>query len=309
MTSPPSSPLAEEDYEAIEAAVMETSRGRWFLAEYARRNRHSDTLAVLSALERLERMVRRDRSGELHEGLRTDLLGMSKAMGRLRGELSSLRPDGATAGRLGDAGDDLDQVVTATETATQDILAAAERVQEIAWILREHGVDPLQCDGLDQRATEIYLACSFQDLTGQRISRVVATLRDVEARIEHALESSGLDAPLAARRPTPSSDSHLLHGPARSGEGLTQIAVDDVIREKAEPTAPQAPPTAMPLVELEEIILEPVPPPAVMRPPVRIVGATALALAPEPEPLLEPIPTSRIDFADLSFAEKAALFS
>ncbi|MDZ5448351.1 hypothetical protein [Labrys sp. ZIDIC5] len=49
--------LSEEDYGAIEAAVMETARGRWFLAEYARRNRNADTDAVLAAIRRLERLV------------------------------------------------------------------------------------------------------------------------------------------------------------------------------------------------------------------------------------------------------------
>ncbi|PRH86635.1 hypothetical protein C5L14_15025 [Labrys okinawensis] len=49
--------LSEEDYGAIEAAVMETARGRWFLAEYARRNRNADTEAVLAAIRRLERLV------------------------------------------------------------------------------------------------------------------------------------------------------------------------------------------------------------------------------------------------------------
>ncbi|WP_413993440.1 hypothetical protein ACMDCR_15920 [Labrys okinawensis] len=49
--------LSDEDYGAIEAAVMETARGRWFLAEYARRNRNADTDAVLSAIRRLERLV------------------------------------------------------------------------------------------------------------------------------------------------------------------------------------------------------------------------------------------------------------
>jgi hypothetical protein len=49
--------LSPDDYNAIEAAVMETARGRWFLAEYARRNRHADTEAVLGAIRRLERLV------------------------------------------------------------------------------------------------------------------------------------------------------------------------------------------------------------------------------------------------------------
>ena len=49
-----SQPVQKADFNAIEAAVMETARGRWFLAEYARRNRAADTAAVLEALARLE---------------------------------------------------------------------------------------------------------------------------------------------------------------------------------------------------------------------------------------------------------------
>nr|HEV8010677.1 hypothetical protein [Bradyrhizobium sp.] len=44
----------EEDYEAIREAFMETSRGRWFLGEYARRNRNTDTRMVLDAVARIE---------------------------------------------------------------------------------------------------------------------------------------------------------------------------------------------------------------------------------------------------------------
>ncbi|WP_137391991.1 hypothetical protein [Rhodoligotrophos defluvii] len=50
-------PVREEDYELIEQAVMETPRGRWFLAEYARRNRAADTRILLDAIKRLERVV------------------------------------------------------------------------------------------------------------------------------------------------------------------------------------------------------------------------------------------------------------
>lgn len=50
-------PLSLDDYEAIAAAVQETERGRWFLAEYARRNRAADTAQVLEALSGLERKI------------------------------------------------------------------------------------------------------------------------------------------------------------------------------------------------------------------------------------------------------------
>jgi hypothetical protein len=54
--------LSDSDYAEIEAAVMETARGRWFLAEYARRNRQADTRMLLDALARLEQVVREERA-------------------------------------------------------------------------------------------------------------------------------------------------------------------------------------------------------------------------------------------------------
>ena len=56
MTTPiPHIGLSEWDYSLIEAAVMETVRGRWFLTEFARRNRVADTQVLLDALARIER--------------------------------------------------------------------------------------------------------------------------------------------------------------------------------------------------------------------------------------------------------------
>jgi len=52
--------LQLEDYENIEAAVMETARGRWFLLEYARRQRASETERLLQAIERLDRRISRN---------------------------------------------------------------------------------------------------------------------------------------------------------------------------------------------------------------------------------------------------------
>src|SRR5215471_11409465 len=48
---------SEEDYEAIREAFMETARGRWFLDEYAKRNRNSDTRMVLDAVARIEETI------------------------------------------------------------------------------------------------------------------------------------------------------------------------------------------------------------------------------------------------------------
>lgn len=55
--TPPPPGLTESDFERIEAAVLETERGRWFLAEYARRIRETETSGLLSALGRIERTL------------------------------------------------------------------------------------------------------------------------------------------------------------------------------------------------------------------------------------------------------------
>jgi hypothetical protein len=52
----------DEDFEAIEQAVLETERGRWFLAEYAARNRRSETTTLLASIAKLEKAV----ASELH---------------------------------------------------------------------------------------------------------------------------------------------------------------------------------------------------------------------------------------------------
>jgi hypothetical protein len=57
-TTPSPSPQDDAEYEAIHAALMETARGRAFLAEYARRNRRADIAALLAASERIEATMR-----------------------------------------------------------------------------------------------------------------------------------------------------------------------------------------------------------------------------------------------------------
>src|SRR3954454_6273203 len=152
---PVPAPLSDADYEAIEGAVMETARGRWFLAEYARRNRNADTTMLLKALDRIEAAMRGERSVEPVDRIRFDLLEMSKAIARTKAEIAAIKPDAEHHGKFGEATEELDSIVQATESATSDILAAAEQVQEIAWTLREQGLEPEVCDVLDGKATDV----------------------------------------------------------------------------------------------------------------------------------------------------------
>ncbi len=98
-TVPPPA-TADTDYDAICAAVTATARGRWFLDEYAKRNRHSDTSQVLAAIARMEAAVVGDRaqqaSRQAHQEVRIELLEMARTIAQTRAEVAESRPDRAT---------------------------------------------------------------------------------------------------------------------------------------------------------------------------------------------------------------------
>jgi chemotaxis protein CheZ len=146
---------------------------------------------------------------------------------------------------------ELDHIVEATEKATSDILATTEEIQEVAWTLRERGTDIGLCDKVDPRATDIYTACSFQDITGQRTDKVVRALRFIEQRINAMIEIWGVDDiaakvdDIAGRMQNFASsalrqEAELLHGPQARGKGLKQHDVDRMLTVQGETAAREA---------------------------------------------------------------------
>jgi chemotaxis protein CheZ len=236
-------PPTEADYDAILAAVMETMRGRWFLAEYAQRNRTADTRLVLSAIARVEEKLQEARPAAPAapaDRLRLDLVEMATAIAKTRSEIASIKPEGDHKGSLTEASEELDSIVHATERATSDILAAAEQVQEIAWTLREHGIDAEACDALDRRSADIYTACSFQDLTGQRTRKVVEVLRFLEQRINAMIDIWGDTIPASEAQSNRPPVPHIHDAPG--AEHLDQPHVDEIMPSGAAAAPRPAPP-------------------------------------------------------------------
>ncbi len=238
------SPLRESDYEAIEAAVMETEKGRWFLFEYARRHRSADTDVVMEAIGRLETLLKRERRPDA-DRIRLDIGEMKDAIERTKLEIAQIKSDGRSPlSRFDRASNELDAIVEQTEGATSEILGSAEKIQELAWTMREAGVDNALCDEVENLTTNIYMACSFQDLTGQRTQKVVQVLRYLENRInamidiwgmdEDEVKSSSADQRVAVNAHDTRPDAHLLNGPALAGEGVEQNIVDDLLVEDAD---------------------------------------------------------------------------
>ena len=71
----------QKDFETIEAAVLESPRGRWFLSEYTRRNRAADTLMLLEAIAKLERGIAEHSPDQVSEELAAGLQGLSQSIG------------------------------------------------------------------------------------------------------------------------------------------------------------------------------------------------------------------------------------
>lgn len=240
MTEPSKTPEAAipemEEYDTIEQAVMETNRGRWFLSEFARRNRNADTERLLEAIERLSQVQAQGVAQSRLDILRRELQEMSASIEQTRHQIAAIKPAESGNDRIMAATEELDAIVTATERATSDILGATERLQEIGERLREQGADADLCDEIDTHATGIFMACSFQDITGQRTTKVVQVLRYLEQRVNSMIEIWGADSAQPDQSRVPGMDetdkrpdAHLLNGPQKEGHGVEQEEIDRML--------------------------------------------------------------------------------
>jgi chemotaxis protein CheZ len=166
--------------------------------------------------------------------LRNELHALSRAIQDTKAEIVALRPADQEGDKLLAVANELDAVVEATEGATETILESAERIDELAQSLRlaaSDDRDKEMADEIQERAVTIFEACNFQDLTGQRITKVVNTLKYVEERVEAMIAIWGAEA-LAAVAPPPDTekegDEALLNGPQLGENGISQDEIDNM---------------------------------------------------------------------------------
>ncbi|PTM38804.1 hypothetical protein [Bosea sp. 124] len=164
-------PLSETDYEAIEAAVMETARGRWFMTEFARRNRQADTIQLLGAINRIERVVGIGLPEPVPE---PDISEAAALIADLRIDLERIS---------GKAEERASGLAARIETAAGIIVQATESMQEAAWNLREAGANETLCDMLDQRAAEISAATVIVEGTVQQIDKIADTIAMLDSSL------------------------------------------------------------------------------------------------------------------------------
>jgi chemotaxis protein CheZ len=169
--------------------------------------------------------------------LKKELVGLFGHMNKMRRELAVLQGD--DAGSFTTMADTLDAIVENTEIASNTILESMEAIEEMVGELRQ-SKDPAVaalCNRITERSNQVFEACSFQDLTGQRITRVINSLKFIEERVSAMVRMWGkeelekvVDEVKKEAQPVP-EDKALLHGPQRQGVAHTQDEVDKLFSQ------------------------------------------------------------------------------
>jgi chemotaxis protein CheZ len=163
----------------------------------------------------------------------SELEGLAKYILAAKREIAALRPDDITSEHLPKATDELDAIVGSTEEATNGILQAMELLEGLTAQM------PAEiAEQVTNAVTQVYESCNFQDITGQRITKVVKTLKQIENKVaaligafgdelarEKARAAAAAPAPAPAQKP---SDEDLLNGPQLPTNANSQADIDSL---------------------------------------------------------------------------------
>ncbi|MEN9873448.1 MAG: hypothetical protein RL186_345 [Pseudomonadota bacterium] len=165
--------------------------------------------------------------GSIDHTLHEELRYVSDYIKQTRSEISNLRPNGLSVEQIPGAGAELHAVVKHTAEATNSIMAAAEEV------MSADASDPAAYNAfVTEKMMLIFEACTFQDITGQRIKKVVDTLDHIENRLERFASVMGVeDAEHVETEADRRKRDNILNGPALNGPEVAQDAIDAMFDE------------------------------------------------------------------------------
>ncbi|CBS86796.1 protein phosphatase CheZ [Azospirillum lipoferum] len=172
-----------------------------------------------------------------------EVVDLAKYIETAKQEIAALQPAEIRDEHIRTATDELDAVIGATEKATFAIFDACDAIGAIAG-----QSDAETAVKLNDQITAIYEACNFQDITGQRISKVVRTLKHIESKVDMIVAAFGSEvrqnhaprlAKLAAEdaeaavhyepMSAEEADKQLLHGPQLPGNAMDQDEIDRLL--------------------------------------------------------------------------------
>lgn len=164
----------------------------------------------------------------------TEFADLSKYIDQARKDIAALQPADINGKHIPRAGQELEAIAEATEEATNTIMQAAEEIMAAAAdaaSLKTHH------EQVSEAVMRIFEACSFQDITGQRISKVVETFTYIESRLNKVAKLiEGVEGlPLHTGDPEEETKSArrkrelILNGPELKGQGKDQNAIDQLM--------------------------------------------------------------------------------
>jgi chemotaxis protein CheZ len=191
----------------------------------ALRARHADAASPDAVAEVVEAVLASMR-GALsapEAAILSEVEQLGRTIAQARHEIASLHMDEVNSAFIPSATDELDAIVAATAAATNEILDCVETVEKVA-----AAIGPEHAEALTGVTTRIYEACSFQDITGQRVTKVVATLKTIDDRVQAIMAAFGEGGCPAPPPPAPEvqGEARLLNGPQLPGNGVDQASID-----------------------------------------------------------------------------------
>jgi hypothetical protein len=169
---PFSSPVVEDtetEYRAIETTLLESARGRWFLAEHGRRARRLDSNLLEDAIRRLQSSLREPPA----------------LLGQLKAEIEAVKASLAETRANLMARPTVDESILPTHA----ILKAAEDIHDIAWSLQANPFDPKGCEEIARNAGKLYAMSQSQASQSRRAVAAANTLDSAASKLEGILES------------------------------------------------------------------------------------------------------------------------
>ena len=158
----------------------------------------------------------------------TELKDLQRIIDEARREIGNARVSEIGGKHIPTATDELDAVVEATADATGKIMDACDVINEKA---AEAGGEA--GDAISAEVIKVYEACSFQDITGQRITKVVTTMKTIEDKVDRLLKSLGETLPIeetqAEEEDARSEDEKLMNGPQMDDQAISQDEIDKLL--------------------------------------------------------------------------------
>jgi len=164
--------------------------------------------------------------------LRRQVDGLLRYVEKVRDEIAAIGRPADEEYKFESMGEQLDAIVKATEEATNTIMATVEKNDTIVREIRDSIDDPeviAKLDEITNNSGDVFEACSFQDITGQRINKVVKSITYVEDRVNALIDIWGrytIEGVVVEPVVEKTEDEALLHGPQLEGEGLSQDDID-----------------------------------------------------------------------------------